>query len=54
MRDDRCAHSRIPEFLDVIRRPGGSLILSLTREKLADLIRHVNQLVKRHGLRLLW
>jgi hypothetical protein len=48
MREDLLAHSRIPEFIDVIRRPHGGSLSSLARKELAYLISHVNQLVKRH------
>jgi len=41
MIDDRRSHARIPIFFQVIRDAGNGLIVTLAREKLADLIGHV-------------
>jgi len=48
MRKDCRAHPRIPEFPDVIGRAGDGLLRPLAREELADLIGHVDELVRRH------
>jgi hypothetical protein len=42
-------HSRIPELLKVIKDSRNSFVLSLAREKLADLIGHHNEFVSRHA-----
>src|SRR5208282_2732398 len=42
MRKNCGAHSRVPEFFDVISSPGYGLFWTLTHEELANLIGHVN------------
>src|ERR1700733_1974928 len=49
MGEDRGPHPRVPVFPDVIGRAGGRLLRSLGDEELADLIGHVDELVRRHG-----
>ena len=48
MIEDRGPHARVPIFLQMIRDAGGGLIVALAGEELADLIGHVDQLVRRH------
>jgi hypothetical protein len=50
MGDDRGAHARIPEFPQVIGDGRHRLVSTLADEELADLIRHIDELVKRHRL----
>src|SRR5262245_5250814 len=45
----RAAHSRVPEFLDVIGDAGNDLVLAPIGEELADLVRHIDEAVGRHG-----
>src|ERR1700761_3936031 len=47
MREDRRAHARIPEFVDVIGDAGNGLIVALALEEFSDLIGHVDQAVRR-------
>jgi hypothetical protein len=47
MGDDLRAHSRIPEFFDVVGSAGNGLVRPLTFKKRGDLVRHVNELVSR-------
>src|SRR5262249_15258173 len=54
VREDRCAHPRVPEFLDVLGGAGDSLLGALAREEFADLVGHINELlIMRHWSRCL-
>src|SRR5262245_8765384 len=46
--EDRAAHPRVPEFLDVIGDSGNDVVLALIGEELADLVRHIDEAVGRH------
>src|SRR3990170_8421486 len=47
--EDRLAHPGLPELLDMICDSRNDLIGALHLEKLADLVRHVDEAVRRHG-----
>lgn len=43
MREDGLAHPGIPELLDVLGDARHGLVMALALEKLADLVRHIDQ-----------
>ena len=47
MREDRRAHARIPEFLDVLGDRCRCLAVALAAEELADLVGHIDKLIRR-------
>src|SRR5262245_26363747 len=47
--EDRSAHARIPEFPDVTGDAGHDLVRPLRFEKFANLVRHIDEAVRRHG-----
>src|SRR6516225_3328400 len=49
MGEDRSAHARVPESRDVLGDARLRLVGTLAREELADLVGHVDELVRRHG-----
>src|SRR5262245_11694568 len=46
--EDRLAHPRIPELLDMAGNSRNDFVLLLILEELADLVRHVDETVRRH------
>src|SRR4029079_2168799 len=51
--EDRFAHARVPELLDMIGDPRHDLVRALRLEELADLVRHIDEAVGFHGARML-
>ena len=49
MREDRFAHLRVPELHEMIGNAGDRLLVALMGEEPADLVGHVDQLVRRHA-----
>ena len=54
MGEDRAEHAWVPEFLDVLGDAGDRLAVALALEKLADLVGHVDQPVRRRHKRSPW
>src|SRR3990172_789032 len=51
--EDRFAHPGVPEFFDMVGDPRNDLIGALILEELADLVRHIDEAVRRHGCQAL-
>src|SRR5581483_1003365 len=47
--EDRRAHPRVPELLDVVGDARNDLVLLLVLEELAELVRHMHEAVGLHG-----